>query len=212
MRRFHLILLWPLHLLQMYSGVVQACHMQRQRCKKGLSGLQEAVRDMQRPLHAPGSSFIRSAQEACGYTASTAGPRHRDRLAEQMSDSMAMLHNNRLKLIDSVEALQSATTNLRHSVLSLPSPLSSEQHSAQECQGRSSGNAGPSAVWGMYESTLVVCAACESLREECRLWELLGREGRMDADPDVLYGIDEAVHILGTDLERIFVELLAPGS
>lgn len=124
---------------------------------------------------------------------------------------MAMLHNNRLKLITSVEALQRATTNLRRSVLSLPSPSSSEQ-CAQNHEGQSTAQSGPNSVWDLYEGTLVVCAACEGLREECRLWELLGREGRLDADPDVLYGIDEAVHILGADLERVFVELLVPGS
>lgn len=191
--------------------------MQRQRCKQGLSGLQEAVRDVQRPVHAPGFSLIRNAQEACGYPTDTGRRRQHEKLAEKMSDCMAMLHNNRQKLISSVEALDRATAELRSSVLSLECPMSSAQqstlgqphaHPAHDTTRESDAKA---EFQSLCEGSLVAFAACESLKEECRLWVMLGREGRLDADPDVLYGIDEAVHILGADLERLFVELFAPG-
>lgn len=128
---------------------------------------------------------------------------------------MAMLHNNRKKLITSIEGLQSASSNLRCSVVSLASSVLPAQHStpdpqrSNEAAAAQSPDAEGSDFQRLCEGCLIACAVCEGLQEERRLWLLLGKEGRMDADPDVLYGIDEAVRTLGADFERLLVDIFA---
>eukprot|EP00892_Ulva_mutabilis_P006886 jgi/Ulvmu1/456/UM001_0463.1 len=200
------------------GDMLKACLVQRQRCKQGLGGLQKAVRDLQKPTRTSGSSLIRDAQEECGVPVPAARRRHSGQDAQRMSDSMAMLHNNRQKLITSVEGLEAATRELRYSVVSLASSASSGHSGGpgEDCISTNDTLAGSAAEGATFQSlcegSLVACAACEGLQEECRLWSLLGKAGRMDADPDVLYGIDEAVKTLGADLEALFVELSAAGT
>jgi hypothetical protein len=203
---------------------------ERKFCKYGLSNLASALNALRSVSPAP-CGIVEKAIAACPYErhewVKDASTNVFSGLADNLSNAMALLHNNRRKLDDSVpqlrtacddcasitvNALVEATVNATGQEIARSyEAFASAEDKAQGTAGEAEHTAddpGDQKPLDLFERVLLLCAACEMLAEEQVLWQALAKEGRLDAEQDVLYAFTEAFALLDWEPDQIFSAII----
>jgi hypothetical protein len=180
-------------------------------CKFGLSNLSSGLKALMMDNPGPPCSIIKRALESCPHKGPGADPTNGRfmGITERLSNGMALLHNNRRKLEESLAQLRiasddcaDAATTVLATAMCLPTDAAEvAEFEAHERQAQSRVS---SRERELCERVLLLCASCEMLIQEKSLWELLAFEGRLDGDGDILHAISEALEIVDWDADAIY--------
>lgn len=183
-------------------------------CKYGLSNLSSGLKALLIDNPGPPCSIIQQALESCPHMGPGTAPGSARfmGITERLSNGMALLHNNRRKLEESLAQLRiasddcaDAATAVLATAMSLPEAESTEASTPvkTDCEPPAHTRVS-SRDRELCERVLLLCASCEMLIQEQSLWELLAFEGRLDGDGDILHAISEALEIVDWDADAIY--------
>jgi hypothetical protein len=182
-------------------------------CKYGLSNLSSGLKALLIDNPGPPCSIIKRALESCPHKDPGAAPGNGRfmGITERLSNGMALLHNNRRKLEETLAQLRiasddcaDAATAVLATAMSLP--IEAAEAAAFDTQAHEppAHSRVSSRERELCERVLLLCASCEMLIQEKSLWELLAFEGRLDGDGDILHAISEALEIVDWDADAIY--------
>lgn len=183
-------------------------------CKYGLSNLSSGLKALLIDNPGPPCSIIQQALESCPHKGQGTAPGNGRfmGITERLSNGMALLHNNRRKLEESLAQLRTASdecadaaTAVLATAMSLPAEEAAEALALDTLACEPQAHTRVSTrERELCERVLLLCASCEMLIQEKSLWELLAFEGRLDGDGDILHAISEALEIVDWDADAIY--------
>ena len=183
-------------------------------CKYGLSNLSSGLKALLIDNPGPPCSIVQQALESCPHKGPGTVPGNGRFMGvtERLSNGMALLHNNKRKLEESLAQLRIASDDCADaatSVLATAMSLPDDEAEAASTAGTLAQEPQAHAQVGsrereLCERVLLLCASCEMLIQEKALWELLAFEGRLDGDGDILHAISEALEIVDWDADAIY--------
>lgn len=187
---------------------------QRQLCKYGLSNLSNGLKALLVDTPGQRCSIIQQALVSFPHKVPGAMPSNGRfmGITERLSNGMAILHNNRRKLEESLAQLRKASddcadaaTAVLATAMCLPEDKATEAFASDTLPCEPSQHTGVSSrERELCERVLLLCASCEMLIQEKCVWELLAFEGRLDGDGDILHAISEALQIVDWDADAIY--------
>lgn len=187
---------------------------QRQMCKYGLSNLSSGLKALLIDHPGPPCSIIQQVLASCPHEGSGPAPVNGTfmGITERLSNGMALLHNNRRKLGESLAQLNIASNDCADAAAAvLATAMCLPDEDAAEASAPGTLACEPPEYTGvssrereLCERVLLLCASCEMLIQEKSLWELLAFEGRLDGDGDILHAISEALEIVDWDADAIY--------